>query len=95
MKYFSHNLLQKTKQALKLRLLFQVALFLQFHRTTSALLEEVSKWGEPRHSFDAEHMIIDTTERNKYRSELDDTDEVFIRDPVQVNSPDDLSNHYK
>ena len=44
-KYFAYSLLQKTKQALMLRLLFQVVLSLQFHRTTFTLLEEVSHWG--------------------------------------------------
>jgi hypothetical protein len=76
-----------------------VALFLQFHRTTSALLEEVSKWGEPRPTFDAVHFTIDTTEESKNRSEVDDDNDVFSEDPVrsmaQVNSPDELYKHYK
>lgn len=77
----------------------KVALFLKFHRTTSALLEEVSNWGEPRPTFDAEQFSIDMTEGNKNRRELDDDEDEFSEDPVrnmtQVNSPDDLYNHYK
>ena len=98
-KYFTHSLLQKTKQALKLRLLFQVALFLQFHRTTSALLEEVSNWGESRPTFDAEGLKINKTEESKNNSEIQDYNNVLSENTVssmaQVNSPDDLYNHYK
>jgi len=39
------------------------------------------------------------TEGNKNRRELDDDEDEFSEDPVrnmtQVNSPDDLYNHYK
>jgi len=98
-KYFAHSLLPKTKQALKLRLLFQVALFLQFHRTTSTLLEEVSNWGEPRPTFDAEYLNIDTTEESKNRSVMDDAEDLLSWDPVrnmaQTNSPDELCDYYK
>ncbi|GFG29142.1 hypothetical protein Cfor_00212, partial [Coptotermes formosanus] len=77
----------------------KVALFLQLHRTTSALLEEVSNWGEPRPTFDAENFRIDTAEEGKTGSTVEDTDDVFSEDPVrsmaQVNSPDSLSNYYK
>ena len=76
-----------------------MALFLRFHRTTSVLLEEVSNWGEQRPTFDAECFGIDTTEESKYRSVLDDAEDVLSEDPernmAQVNSPDDLYNHYK
>jgi hypothetical protein len=79
--------------------LFQVALFLQFHRTTSALLDEVSNWGEPRPTFDAEQFSVDMTEENKNRRELDDDDNVYSEDPVrsmaQINTPDDLYNYYR
>jgi hypothetical protein len=76
-----------------------VALFLQLHRTTSALLEQVSNWGEPRLTFDTENFRIDTVEGSKTGSEVEDTDGVFSEDTVrsmaQVSSPDSLSNYYK
>ena len=79
-----------------LRLLFQVALFLKFHRTTSTLLEEVLNWGERRPIFDAELFIIDMMEETKNRSEVDeDPPEVPMRNTVQINSPEDMYNHYK
>jgi hypothetical protein len=76
-----------------------VALFLQLHRTTSALLEEVSNWGEPRPTFDAENFTIDKAEESKTGSELEDAEDISSEEPVrsmaQVNSPDSLSNYYK
>lgn len=77
----------------------KVALFLQFHRTTSALLEEVSNWGEPRPTFDAEHLTIDTMEETKIKNVLDDADDSSFGDPVrsmaQVNSQDEMYDYYK
>lgn len=77
----------------------KVALFLQFHRTTSTLLEEVSNWGEPRPTFDAEYLNIDTTEESKNRSVMDDAEDLLSWDPVrnmaQTNSPDELCDYYK
>lgn len=77
----------------------KVAVFLQLHRTTSALLEEVSNWGEPRPVFDAERFRIDRAEESKNASEVEEADDVLIDDQVrnmaQLTSQDDLSNHYK
>jgi len=77
----------------------KVALFLQIHRTTSALLEEVSNWGERRLSFDAGRFIIYTTEENNNGSSPEDYEVVQSKESErsmkQVNSPDDLYNHYR
>jgi hypothetical protein len=79
--------------------LFQVALFLQFHRTTAALLEEVANWGEARPTFDAEQFNIHRLEGSKSRKGSEDAEEALSENPVrsmaQVNSPDDLYQHYK
>jgi hypothetical protein len=95
-KYFAHA--AEYKERPDVGLLCQVALFLQLHRTTSALLE-VSNWGEPRPTFDGENFRIDTAEESKTGSEVEDTDDVFSEDPVrsmaQVSSPDSLSNYDK
>lgn len=76
----------------------KVALFLQFHRTTSALLEEVSNWGEPRPTFDADNLNFET-EGRKSRIGSEDYEDSPHGDPVrimaQVNSPDELYDHYK
>lgn len=89
----------KKKAKPDVKLLRQVALFLQLHRTTSAILEEVSNWGEPRPTFDAENFRIDKAEESKTGSEVEDTEEIFSEDSVrnvaQVSSPDGLSNHYR
>ncbi|XP_021934999.1 E3 ubiquitin-protein ligase TRIM71-like [Zootermopsis nevadensis] len=77
----------------------KVALFLQLHRNTSSLLEEVSNWGEARPTFDADNFRIDIAEESRAGSEVDN---VFDDDPVfnttqaaQVNSPDSLCEYYR
>jgi hypothetical protein len=76
-----------------------VALFLQLHRTTSALLDEVSHWGEARPTFDADNFRIDMAGESKAGSEVEESDDVFDDDTVrtiaQVNSPDSLSHYYR
>jgi hypothetical protein len=80
-------------------LLRQVAMFLQLHRTTSTLLDEVSHWGEARPTFDAENFRIDMADESKAVSEVEESDDVFdddtVRSIAQVNSPDSLSHHYR
>ena len=74
-------------------------MFLQLHRTTSTLLDEVSNWGEPQPVFDAEHFRIDRAEESRNGSEVEDADDVLAEDQVRnmalLTSQDDLSNHYK
>jgi hypothetical protein len=75
-----------------------VALFLQLHRNTSSLLEEVSHWGEARPTFDTDNFRIDMAEESKAGCEVEEAD-VIVDDPVcsvaQINSPDSLSQYYR
>lgn len=79
----------------------KVAMFLQLHRTTSALLEEVSHWSEARPTFDADNFRIDMADESKAVGEVEESDDVFdddddtVRSIAQVSSPDSLSHHYR
>jgi len=79
----------------------KVALFLQLHRTTSTILEDVSKWGEAPPIFNEGHFRIETPTERKPRPRRNSTIPV---DPLSgilesstalINSPDDLCHHYK
>jgi hypothetical protein len=74
-------------------------MFLQLHRTTSALLDEVSHWSEARPTFDADNFRIDMAGESKAVIEVEESDDVFddytVRNVAQVNSPDSLSHHYR
>ncbi|PNF25479.1 hypothetical protein B7P43_G05998 [Cryptotermes secundus] len=77
----------------------KVAMFLQLHRTTSALLDEVSHWSEARPTFDADNFRIDMAGESKAAGEVEEADDVFdddtVRNIAQVNSPDSLYHHYR
>jgi hypothetical protein len=77
----------------------QVALFLQLHRTTSSLLEEVSHWGEAHPTFDADNFRINMAEESKAGSEVEGADDVVFENPAcniaLINSPDSLSQYYR
>lgn len=74
-------------------------MFLQLHRTTSALLDEVSHWSEARPTFDADNFRIDMAGESKAVGEVEEADDVFdddaMRNIAQVNSPDSLYHHYR
>lgn len=76
-------------------------MFLQLHHATSALLEEVSHWGETRPTFDMDNFKIDMEEESKAGSEEEEIDDIFDNDvdvmhsSAQVSSLDSLSHHYR
>ncbi|PSN42641.1 hypothetical protein C0J52_08692 [Blattella germanica] len=77
----------------------QVDRFLQLHRMTSDLLQEVSQWGETRPTFNEESFQIDMGDTSKSANDSEDADDVFYEDVLrnvdQTNSPDALSLYYR
>ncbi|XP_069698796.1 tripartite motif-containing protein 2-like isoform X2 [Periplaneta americana] len=72
----------------------KVALFLQLHRTTSGLLDEVSHWGEARPTFDEENFRIDMAGESRTSSEPEEPDDVFC-EAGPLSSADSMSLYYR